>query len=86
MNKTVMTVAIAAVAAAALAGTASVAAAAPAHPAGQRASWPGVIAYEADNGSTWTLADRTGAGGRVSSTGPTIQHVKFSAESMTGRR
>jgi len=67
MRKTIMTVAIAA---AALAGTAGAAAAAPAHPAGQRVSWPGAIAYEADNGSTWTLADRTRAGGRVNSTGP----------------
>jgi hypothetical protein len=39
-----MTVAIPTVALAVTAGPA----AAPAHPAGQRASWPGAIAYEAD--------------------------------------
>lgn len=55
------TVTIAAIAAA-LAVTASAGAAAPAHPAGHRFAWPGTVAYEAHNGTTWTLADRAGHG------------------------
>lgn len=64
------TVTIAAITAAALAVTAGAASAAAAHPAGHRFAWPGTVAFEADNGTTWTLADQAGRGGRLSATGP----------------
>jgi Ca2+-binding RTX toxin-like protein len=64
------TVTIAAIATAALAVTVGAASAAPAHPAEQRSAWPGTVAFEVDNGTTWTLADRTSHEGRLSSSGP----------------
>ena len=68
MRKTVVTVALAA---AVLAVSAGIASAASSHPAARGYGLrQGNVAYEVDNGTTWTLADHTGAGGRVSSTGP----------------
>ena len=67
MRKIVVT---AALTAAALAVTAGAASAASSHPASHAfGSRPGTVAYEADNGTTWTLSDHTGAGGRVSDSG-----------------
>lgn len=67
MRKIIVTAALAVVALAVTAGTASAASSHPAsHAFGSR---PGTVAYEADNGTTWTLADHTGPGGRVSDSG-----------------
>jgi len=60
----------AALAAAALAGTAGAASAASSHPAAGAFGYrQGTVAYEADNGTAWTLSDHAGAGGRVSDSG-----------------
>lgn len=64
------TVTIAAIAAAALAVTAGAASAAPSRREVRWFARPGTVAYEVDNGTTWTLAEGTGRGGRLSSTGP----------------
>jgi hypothetical protein len=67
MRKIIVTAALAAAVVAATAGTAS---AASSHAASRAfGAGPGSVAYEADNGTTWVLADHTGAGGRVSDSG-----------------